>query len=579
MGRPLHRRLCLIATVELATPLHVGGLGSDPDSDMPLARNGRGQICIPGTSLAGALRAWCQRTLAQEATSALWGYGDGEKPGKGWPESGIASAIVVGDAVIENPVTMLRDSVGIDRVWGCAADRIKYDRIVLSKGTRFRLELTVDVLGQATDRFDRNLDEKYHLGAQAQFVETGLLALLGGLLGGAIRLGAAKTRGLGRLALGHGDWRLYRHAMDTPAGILGYLADGPEATAADQTAEFAAALAKAEPGFRTPHLVEIEIDWQPTAPVMMKQAADGMAIAVMPLTARDGNREGLLLAGSAIKGVLRAQAQRIADTFAKSPAFDGGAGSGPRRFLNQMAAHPLVEALFGAAGKGKNKDGAADPGSKGPLPGLGALAVDDCMAIDGTVDRACWRDLRTYPEIRGEATANDRCLPRLLAAVVPRPGSHVGSSGTVQSAEPAGHEEKRADFQRGHHVVVDRWTGGAAQGLLYDALEPWDIRWDPMHLQLDLDRLPDADRGAAVALLLFALRDLAEGWITLGYGGLRGFGEVKIDRIQVSGADIVEPARRIERTIEIVPDSFVGLPDSWRQYLERGWTAWCEACR
>src|SRR5262245_39483468 len=59
MARDIKGRIILRGTLVARTPLHVGGLGDDVDTDLPLARDGAGRLYAPGTSLAGALRQWC----------------------------------------------------------------------------------------------------------------------------------------------------------------------------------------------------------------------------------------------------------------------------------------------------------------------------------------------------------------------------------------------------------------------------------------------------------------------------------------------------------------------------------------
>ena len=63
MARDTAIRYTLTGTLVCCTPLHVGGFGDDPDTDLPLARDGRGRCYIPGTSLTGALRWWCGRAF------------------------------------------------------------------------------------------------------------------------------------------------------------------------------------------------------------------------------------------------------------------------------------------------------------------------------------------------------------------------------------------------------------------------------------------------------------------------------------------------------------------------------------
>ena len=75
-----------------------------------------------------------------------------------------------------------------------------------------------------------------------------------------------------------------------------------------------------------------------------------------------------------------------------------------------------------------------------------------------------------------------------------------------------------------HHVAIDRWTGGAAENLLFSVLEPADLQWEQLALAVDTRRCRD-DR-FALPLLLLLLRDLNDGWVQLGFGGTRGRGSI-----------------------------------------------------
>jgi hypothetical protein len=92
-------------------------------------------------------------------------------------------------------------------------------------------------------------------------------------------------------------------------------------------------------------------------------------------------------------------------------------------------------------------------------------------------------------------------------------------------------------FAIGQHVAIDRWTGGASEGLLFATLEPHATTgqsWQPMVLDLDIGRLGDdttADR--ALVLLLLVLRDLCDGWFGFGHGTTRGMGAVAVDAAAV----------------------------------------------
>ena len=96
------------------------------------------------------------------------------------------------------------------------------------------------------------------------------------------------------------------------------------------------------------------------------------------------------------------------------------------------------------------------------------------------------------------------------------------------------------ETQQAYHVAIDRWTGGAAEHMLYSALEPFGLDWEPIELTVNLNRIDEANRSAAKALLLLILRDIAQGRIPLGYGVNRGYGSLEVESVSLKAAAIAE---------------------------------------
>ncbi|HEU0088844.1 MAG TPA: RAMP superfamily CRISPR-associated protein [Pseudonocardiaceae bacterium] len=139
----------LTAEATTSSPLHVGGWGEAPGMDAALARNGQGQLVVPGTSLAGALRAalgqpWrppppdrVRRSRPPTAAERIWGAADVEAVG--------GSRVVVQDASVHlaPEAVARRDGVGIDRAWGSAMDQLLYGRELVPAGVTVVVELEV----------------------------------------------------------------------------------------------------------------------------------------------------------------------------------------------------------------------------------------------------------------------------------------------------------------------------------------------------------------------------------------------------------------------------------------------------
>jgi CRISPR/Cas system CSM-associated protein Csm3 (group 7 of RAMP superfamily) len=514
VARDTTTRLTLTGVLKCRTPLHVGGFGDDPDTDLPLARDGLGRCYIPGTSLAGALRQWCARAFGTDAVRAAWGFQDGD--------AGHASFVTVDDLYVEDAqlIPEVRDGVGIDRRSGVAAEHIKYDRSVLPRGTVLKgFALTADVRTQDADL---------------------ALAMIAGLRkaleAARIRLGAAKTRGLGKIALLSGA-QLGRVETNRREGIfqlLGGISD--EVTETDISEARRAPPAKSNPR------LDIRIDWQPDGPLMVKAGFDGIAVDVLPLVC--GTAPGAVspvLPGSSIKGALRTRAEQIVCTLLD---IEPSADRSPRwRFLDDTLV-PLVNEVFGTRGgtenpttrekrRGRYRHGNDDESRLG----LAALGVDDCYA-EAALSADAWRHIATAPDEKSLRAAR--------------------ATGPVKS------------WQQAFHVAIDRWTGGAAESFLYTVLEPHALSWEQIEMTVDLERTP----AAGVTLLLLVLRDLAAGRLPLGFAVNRGMGAVTVKSVRIT-PHAADRARKNEHAkLGTDPFTLDALPTELREHLDGAWKRW-----
>lgn len=183
-------------TLELEGPCHIGTGDESFSSDMPFFLDANGLPCVPGTSLAGMLRAAFERATSPEETDAWFGFQRGAE-GRGsrvW----FSAAHVHDDRDVpvdgqrrEAPGRFLehvaagevRDHVRID-AWGTADDRGKFDQQMLLRGTRFSFDL--EIVGGPDDHEElaRRRDQ-----------------LLGLLDHPATRMGARVHSGLGRFTV------------------------------------------------------------------------------------------------------------------------------------------------------------------------------------------------------------------------------------------------------------------------------------------------------------------------------------------------------------------------------------------
>jgi CRISPR/Cas system CSM-associated protein Csm3 (group 7 of RAMP superfamily) len=523
MAREIQTRWKISGKLMAESPLHVGGVSGGEETDLPLAQDGQGQWYIPGTSLAGAFRSWVTRCVEKDLPGngniikSFWGY----QPEKGSKEEGWASYIIIDDAAITLPglkTIEVRDGVGIDRQTGAAADKAKYDRSVLPTGTIIPLAMMVEAPVTGDIPGFRGL----------------IYLLINGLQEGNIRLGAAKTRGLGRVRLR--ELQILEQDMSTPEGMLLTLRQGGQTRTAAELYIGAVPFTPCSP-------ISLEINWQPTGPILVKATHSGGTADMLPLTTAvdQGDQLSFVLPGSAIKGVLRSQAERIMRTVLGIEVERGA------DFLNQVEV-PLVTWLFGSRNTknpnhdvgGSTNNAAESQEQAAVLPGLGAVTVYDCHPKQIRFSREQWRNIGAAPDEQGLRQALDAA--------------------------------ELQDMQQAFHVAIDRWTGGAADGALYSMLEPHGIAWEPIILEVDVERLCPEARTPALALLILVLQDLKQGLLPLGFGTNRGLGDLIVQEIRLNNRDLPDDPDGIwawmlhGRDLSDIPEL---VRRKWHEYLKR----------
>jgi CRISPR/Cas system CSM-associated protein Csm3 (group 7 of RAMP superfamily) len=220
--------------------------------------------------------------------------------------------------------------------------------------------------------------------------------------------------------------------------------------------------------------LRFEVTWSPRRPVVIGGPAAGEKADLVPVLTASGAGLAPLLPGSSVKGVLRAAVERVIRTVRDLPPPDPDAVAA----LNNLArAVPVHGEVFGSRDR------------------RGALSVADTVASVEPVSRGGWLRYVSGQDqpgwLRGERT----------------------------------------------HVAIDRWTGGAAEHRLFTVQETTGVTWPPLVLELDLHRVAEARRRAAVALLGVTIGLLLDGQLGLGHGTTRGLGEPVIESVTVTGTE------------------------------------------
>lgn len=548
MARRINSRLKINGTLQAETPLHVGGYGVDVETDLPLARNGRGELYIPGTSLTGVLRAWCARNFGENPTKELFGFQEKDKTKTGTREDkSHASFVLIEDAIVTLPnglPTEIRDGVGIDRIYGTAADKSKFDRAILPKGSTLGFEMIVEIEVQKKPKKNGKTEEERKGETEDEFnsrvneTKTIIGNLLSALTDEEIRFGASKTRGLGRVKLI--DCKIKEEkftGFDEETKIANILKlfevnDGYEQF---QTWRSAEKIGKFE---SKQSKLKIEIEWQPTLPLMNKAGYEGIGVDMLPVTSGFGDEKlALVLAGSSIKGAFRSHAERIMRTLLNCRTEE--------KFNDQIDEIPIVENLFGARKKQpRNEDNEIEKKRREKL-GLGALSIDDCYSVE-SFNQKEWHEVE-----QASADEND---------------SYTDFFSKLDEIE-----KPNLKFHPTHHTAIDRFTSGVADGALYSVLAPHNIKWQPIEMSLDLERIEN--KKASLMLLLLVLRDFAENRLPLGFATNRGMGEVEVKSIKLKGKILDDYGLKKNETGEVVLNGgkVSELDENFRGDLAKEW--------
>jgi len=173
------KKILIKAVFELASPLCVSS-GNEGNTDKDVIKDFNGDVFIPGTSIAGALRQY----LTESEHKKVFGYT--EKLDTGETVS-VESALTVYDAEIKNPPQIgLRDGIALDD-FKITIPKKKFDYEIIETGA------------QVTFRFQfKQQDSDPDL---TKYLKRLILAIERG----DIRFGSKKNRGLGRLKLTKSD--------------------------------------------------------------------------------------------------------------------------------------------------------------------------------------------------------------------------------------------------------------------------------------------------------------------------------------------------------------------------------------
>ncbi len=487
--------LIISATLTARTALHVGGGRTSEGIDALLRRNAAGQVFIPGSAVGGPLR-----TLATRLAPRL-----GSIPCRALvaDESRDASGRQAGQR-IACQCTVCRLFGAVDpqeentAQGGAASHLWIYDAVAQTDGpTTVRDGVGIERQTGAAARAEALKYNLEVLPAGAVFTlrlkvedaddeELGLLAAsLGEWQAGRMTLGGRVSRGMG--ALDVSDLMVEALKLDDAATLLAYLREQPGAGLKQNPqwlrTHVAAARAKVKPlaavneavrSYVAASFLQLELELQAVGPFIANNPTAAQLANVDHAPLVEGRP---VLPGASLRGVLRSHAERIARTLATNAAAD-------------LAAF-------------RRTCPACDPGarrSEAPLRSCDALLADVLNPL-------------------AEARSEQLCLAcRLFGS------ARWGSRLRVEDAHLA--KDTTPVYKIQDFLAIDRFTGGGRNNAKFDALVLWQPRFTA-RLRLENPRTWE------LGWLALTLRDLAEGWLSLGFGAAKGFGKVTVPNWRV----------------------------------------------
>lgn len=535
--------------LQLETSLHIGTSAITVETDAPLLRDACGRFYIPGTSVTGALRARAEERFKEEKLiRQVFGWQDTDEvqKNKSQKDTGQKSKLFVEDAICPDPFfSTVRDGVGIDRKYGTARPGAKYDLEITPS------DLEMELIIRLETRDGDDIERMRHL----------MFELMQDFQNGNIRLGAEKSRGLGRCrfdyhwrTLDFGDANQVRTWLigQTEGGVQNKIDALPLCSVRIGKSELSSSSDLSTPrdpsvreiilssslAFNPEKTEEIDITLEmeiASGPFLIKDGReDGEVDAVFVKVRKKNGRTRDYIPGSSVKGVFRSRAEKILRTL-------GGS---------------VCDILDASESPSDKTDGSAKAdGSK-------SCSFKIKKKLEEKEKE--WSRKRRSKKFREEETV--KIIREIFCPICRLFGngywaSHILFSDAFFEGTP---KTKRYD-----NVAIDRFTGGAAEGKLFDA-KP--VVQGKTSFQILLRGPGNFDK----ALLLFLLRDLKEGFppLRFGYGKTKGYGllnlvSVKIKETKCDAGDISMRIRETKHDAEEIDfstllDPMPGFHEWWK---------------
>jgi len=398
------------------------GAGKDGGNVLALARDGLGRAVLRGTAIAGVLRhAWADlhghsaSPLKPDSAVARWfGYALGDGDGEGAEHRNLASPLRVADAVLSTGKAQAeqRQHNAIDRHSGAVREGGLFSLQSLPPGTAATMVIHVHVEDESDAR---------------EFC-----AELVGLIDSGLSFGGHGARGVGMARL-DGSVRLRRFDLADLGDCAAWLDESWAWRAGGDPSGWSGEAIRPS-GVDTALRVQLDLAIPRGQDICIGSGmGDEYPIEPQHVTAADGERYWRL-PGSSLRGVFRAWMSRLAAREAAA-----GEGVGPADSVERFESRQRTPATGDEVG----------------------WLLDSAAERAGNV-RALARDDRSLDEVVTCPVGD------LFGSLYGAGRLHISDGISDRPVAPTRENPSDGAAQHRRHVAVDRITGGANEGFLFD---------------------------------------------------------------------------------------------------------------
>lgn len=299
-------RMCIEITGCLGSPLSVGS-GEQGETDADVILSAWGAPFIPGSAIAGSLRAYSKKLGLGRESDQLFGAPDDVDPGS---ESDRQSRIFCYDTFLEKVKMSIRDGVKLEEK-KTPRHKSKYEMQIIERGAKFRMRLEI-IERKACMAENKDIQKVWNT------EQTWIRRWAQGFEAGELRIGAKSNRGFGKLEIE--EVRVKKFNMEVKDEYLAWLDWKWDHEHAFEQAEFIDFKMNEEEtkNFRAEHVLEVPLRIPNTLLVRTYSETFGKAEDVPDygqLTV-SGKGEQAVIPGSSFAGAFRSHIAKIVNSIA-----------------------------------------------------------------------------------------------------------------------------------------------------------------------------------------------------------------------------------------------------------------------